>query len=45
MKHDILMAVKELMERDWSLMEIAVRLRIDPDIVRIAMDIIDDLLT
>ena len=45
MKHDILMAVKELMERDWNLMEIAIRLRIDPDIVRIAMDIIEDLLT
>ena len=39
------MAVKELMERDWNLMEIAIRLRIDPDIVRIAMDIIEDLLT
>ena len=45
MKHDILMAVKELMERNWNLTEIAIRLRIDPDIVRIAMDIIEDLLT
>ena len=45
MKHDILMAVKELMERDWSLLEIAVKLKIDPDVVRIAIEIIQDLLT
>ena len=45
MKHDILMAVKELMERDWSLLEIATKLKIDPDVVRIAIEIIQDLLT
>ena len=45
MKHDILMAVKELMDRDWSLLEIAAKLRIDPDVVRIAIEIIQDLLT
>jgi hypothetical protein len=45
MKHTILLQVREMMDRDWSLLEIATKLRIDPEIVRIAMDIIQDLLT
>ena len=45
MKHDILIQVKEMMERDWSFLEIAAKLNIDPEVVRLAMDIIQDLLT
>ena len=45
MNNNILLQVREMMDRDWSLLEIATKLRIDPDIVRIAMDIIQDLLT
>jgi hypothetical protein len=45
MNNNILLQVREMMDRDWSLLEIATKLRIDPEIVRIAMDIIQDLLT
>jgi hypothetical protein len=45
MKQTILLQVREMMDRDWSLLEIATKLRLDPDIVRIAIDIIQDLLT
>ena len=45
MKTVILMQVREMMDRDWSLLEIATKLRLDPEVVRIAMDIIQDLLT
>ena len=45
MKHTILLQVREMLDRDWSLLEIATKLRLDPDVVRIAMDIIQDLLT
>jgi hypothetical protein len=45
MKHTILLQVREMMDRDWSLLEIATKLRLDPDVVRIAIDIIQDLLT
>jgi hypothetical protein len=45
MKQTILLQVREMLDRDWSLLEIATKLRLDPDIVRIAIDIIQDLLT
>jgi hypothetical protein len=45
MKQTILLQVREMMDRDWSLLEIATKLRLDPDVVRIAIDIIQDLLT
>jgi len=45
MNNNILLQVREMMDRDWSLLEISTKLRIDPEIVRIAMDIIQDLLT
>ena len=45
MKHTILLQVREMLDRDWSLLEIATKLRLDPDVVRIAIDIIQDLLT
>jgi len=45
MKQTILLQVREMLDRDWSLLEIAAKLRLDPDVVRIAIDIIQDLLT
>jgi len=45
MKQTILLQVREMLDRDWSLLEIATKLRLDPDVVRIAIDIIQDLLT
>jgi hypothetical protein len=45
MKNTILLQVREMLDRDWSLLEIATKLRLDPDVVRIAIDIIQDLLT
>jgi len=45
MKHTILMQVKEMLDRDWSLLEIATKLRLDPEVVRVAIDILQDLLT
>jgi hypothetical protein len=39
------MAVREMMERHWSLAEISVKLNLDYDDVRIIADIIDNLLT
>jgi hypothetical protein len=45
MKHTILLQVREMMDRDWSLLEIATKLNLSPDVVRIAIDIIQDLLT
>ena len=45
MKQTILMQVREMMDRDWNVLEIATKLHLDPEIVRIAMDIIQDLLT
>jgi hypothetical protein len=45
MKQTILLQVREMMDRDWSLLEIAAKCNLDPDVVRIAIDIIQDLLT
>ena len=45
MKQTILLQVREMLDRDWSLLEIAAKLRLDPDVVRIAIDLIQDLLT
>jgi hypothetical protein len=45
MKNTILLQVREMLDRDWSFLEIATKLRLDPDVVRIAIDIIQDLLT
>lgn len=45
MKAAILSQVREMLDRDWSLLEIAAKLNLDPETVRIAIDIIQDLLT
>jgi hypothetical protein len=45
MKQTILLQVREMLDRDWSLLEIAAKLNLDPDVVRMAIDIIQDLLT
>ena len=45
MNNNILLQVGEMLDRDWSLLEISSKLNLSPDIVRIAIDIIQDLLT
>jgi hypothetical protein len=45
MKTIVITQVREMLDRDWSLLEIATKLRLDPEIVRMAIDIIQDLLT
>jgi hypothetical protein len=45
MKTVIISQVREMLDRDWSLLEIAAKLQLNPDIVRMAIDIIEELLT
>jgi orotate phosphoribosyltransferase-like protein len=45
MKREIINQVRELLERNLSVTEIAQRLNIDLDLVRIAAEIINQLLT
>jgi len=45
MKRQLINQVRELLERNLSTAEIAHRMGIDPDLVRIAADIINQLLT
>jgi hypothetical protein len=45
MKTIIVSQVREMLDRDWSLLEIAARLKIDLDTVKIAAEIIQNLLT
>ena len=45
MKRQLINQVRELLERNLSVTEIAQRLNIDLDLVRIAADIINQLLT
>jgi hypothetical protein len=37
-KHDLAMAVRELLERHWDIAEIAVKLRIDIQVVQAIID-------
>jgi hypothetical protein len=37
-KHDLAMAVRELLERQWDIAEIAVKLRIDIQVVQAIID-------
>ena len=45
MKRELINQVRELLERNLSVTEVAQRLNIDLDLVRIAADIINQLLT
>jgi hypothetical protein len=45
MKQTILLQVREMLDRDWSLLEIAAKCNLSPDVVRMAIDIIEELLT
>jgi hypothetical protein len=45
MKIAIISQVRELLERGLDPLEISQRMRVDPDLVRIAIDIINNLLT
>ncbi len=43
--HDLVMAVREMLERHWSAAEMAAKLNIDPDDVRLILEIINQTLT
>ena len=45
LSHDIVMAVKEMLERNWSVVDMAAKLNIDPDDVRLALEIINQVFT
>jgi hypothetical protein len=45
MKHSIIVQVQELLSRNLNMIEIASRLKIDIDTVRIASDIIQNIMT
>jgi hypothetical protein len=45
MKQAILLQVREMLDRNWSLLEIASKLNLDPNIVKIAIDIIEEIFT
>jgi hypothetical protein len=45
MKQTILLQVREMLDRNWNLLEISTKLNLDPDDVKIAIDIIQNLLT
>jgi hypothetical protein len=39
-KHDIIMSVKEMLERHWDVAEIAVKLKIDIGVVQAIIDLL-----
>ena len=39
-KHDVMMAVKEMLERHWDVYEIAVKLKIDVMVVQAIIDLL-----
>lgn len=45
MKRDLLIQVRELLERHFDVVEIAAKLNIDLDTVRLAIDIIKEIIT
>lgn len=45
MKQAILLQVREMLDRNWSLLEIASKLNLDANIVKIAIDIIEEIFT
>ena len=45
MHRDIINQVRELLDRHFDLVEISHKLKLDPELVRLAADIINDMLT
>lgn len=43
--HDLVMAVREMLDRHWSVADMAARLNIDPEDVRTILEIINQMLT
>lgn len=39
-KHDLIMAVKELAERNWDITEIALKLHVDPIVVKSIIELL-----
>ena len=39
-RHDLVMAVKELLERHWDVAEIALKLHIDVETIRVIVDLL-----
>ena len=44
-KHDLILAVKEMLERRWNVYEIASRMNLDVDDVQTIIDIIKNIVT
>lgn len=40
MKHDLVMAVREMLERHWNLYEISSKLNIDIELVKLIIDLL-----
>ena len=40
MKHDLMMAVREMLERHWDIYEIASKLKIDIELVKVIIDLL-----
>lgn len=45
MKHTLITAVREMLERNWDIYEMAAKLKIDPYTVQAIVDIINNTLT
>jgi hypothetical protein len=43
--HDLIMAVREMLERHWSIADMAAKLNVDYDDVRIIVELINQVLT
>ena len=43
--HDLVLAVKEMLERHWSIAEMAAKLNVDPDDIRMVLEILNQVLT
>ena len=45
MKHSLIMAVREMLERNWDVYEMAAKLKLDPHTVQAIINIINNTLT
>ena len=45
LKHDLILQVREMLERHWDVYQIASRMKLDPAYVQILIDTINNLLT
>jgi len=43
--HDLILAVREMLERHWTIADMAAKLNVDPDDVQLVVNIINNILT